>query len=42
MDYSRATDVFGWRPQRSMETILEDLKMHAEQNHQWLELTGGM
>ena len=42
MDYSRATDVFGWRPQRSVETILEDLKAHAEQNRHWLELTGGM
>jgi CDP-paratose 2-epimerase len=42
MDYSRATDVFGWRPQRTLKTILEDLKVHAEQNRQWLELTGGM
>ncbi len=42
MDYSRATEVFGWRPQRSLKTILEDLKLHAEQNPQWLELTGGL
>lgn len=42
MDYSRATRVFGWRPQQTLKTILEGLKLHAEQNHRWLELTGGM
>jgi nucleoside-diphosphate-sugar epimerase len=41
MDYSLATEQFGWRPQHSLETILDDLAKHAEQNRDWLDLTGG-
>jgi len=41
MDYSLAAEQFGWRPQRSLRTILDELASHAEQNRDWLELTGG-
>jgi CDP-paratose 2-epimerase len=42
MDYSRATEVFGWRPQRHLGATLEELARHAEENPNWLELTCGI
>jgi len=42
MDYSRATQVFGWRPQRRLGATLEELARHAEENPNWLERTCGI
>jgi CDP-paratose 2-epimerase len=42
MDYSRATAVFGWRPERSRDMILDELAAHARENRNWLKLTGAI
>ena len=40
MDSSLARDVWGWRPQTSLEDILDEIALHAEQHPHWLELSG--
>jgi CDP-paratose 2-epimerase len=40
MDHSRASEVWGWRPQTSLINILEEISLHAEQHPQWLETSG--
>jgi len=40
MDYSLATDIWGWKPQTSLNAILNEIALHAEQNPNWLELSG--
>jgi CDP-paratose 2-epimerase len=42
LDYSKATEVFGWRPRRTLDSILDEIGSHAEQNENWLQLTGGI
>lgn len=39
MDSSLASAVWDWRPTRSLESILEEIGSHAEQNPGWLELS---
>lgn len=40
MDYSLAAEVWGWQPQTSLNTILDEIAHHAEQNPNWLEISG--
>jgi CDP-paratose 2-epimerase len=40
MDSAKADEVWGWQPQISLETILEEIALHAERHPQWLELSG--
>jgi CDP-paratose 2-epimerase len=42
MDSAKAREVWGWRPQTTLEEILIEIALHAEQNPLWLELSGGM
>ena len=39
MDSSRAAAHFGWRPERPLPQILEEIALHAEQNPEWLRIT---
>lgn len=41
MDYSLAAAVWGWQPQTSLNTILDEIAHHAQQNPNWLEMSGG-
>lgn len=41
MDSRAAARRWGWKPQRGLESILEELARHAEQNPDWLERTSG-
>jgi CDP-paratose 2-epimerase len=40
MDHSLATDIWGWKPQTSLNAILNEIALHAEQNPNWLEISG--
>jgi CDP-paratose 2-epimerase len=40
MDAALAREVWGWTPQTSLETILEEIAQHAGQHPEWLELSG--
>lgn len=40
MDNTLATQQFGWRPTKSLKTILPEIAEHAERNPNWLEITG--
>ncbi len=40
MDSSIAETVWDWRPQTTLEEILTEIALHAEENPQWLELSG--
>ena len=40
LDHSRATSIWNWQPQRSLESILDEIGQHAERHPDWLELTG--
>lgn len=40
MDSTRALDEFGWRPETGLQTILEEIALHAGQHPDWLELSG--
>lgn len=42
MDYTKALQTFGWRPERGLNSILVDLALHARRNPHWLEITGGI
>ena len=39
-DYSGATGQFGWRPTRTLATILDEIAEHARKNPAWLDLVG--
>jgi CDP-paratose 2-epimerase len=39
MDYGRATQAFGWKPSRSLATILDEIADHHRQHPDWLSLT---
>jgi CDP-paratose 2-epimerase len=41
LDHSEASRRYGWRPQRTTESILEEIAEHAERHTDWLELSGG-
>jgi len=40
LDSARARTVWNWRPRRPLFSILSEIADHAEQNPDWLELTG--
>lgn len=40
MDSSLARDVWGWKPQISLRTVLEEIAVHAETHPDWIELSG--
>jgi CDP-paratose 2-epimerase len=40
MDSSFARTVWDWQPQTTLDEILTEIACHAEQNPQWLELSG--
>jgi CDP-paratose 2-epimerase len=40
MDSSLAQEVWKWTPQTSLDNILTEIAIHAEQNPNWLELSG--
>ncbi len=40
MDYSLAAEVWGWYPQTPLNAILDEIAHHAEQNPNWLEISG--
>ena len=39
MDCARAREYWNWRPETSLESVLEEIADHAEANPQWLEET---
>jgi CDP-paratose 2-epimerase len=39
MDSTRVTTCFGWRPRRSLLTILDEIAAHLDENPDWLERT---
>lgn len=41
LDCSAAAKRWDWRPQRGLETILEEIARHAEEHPDWLDLTSG-
>lgn len=40
MDSSRAGQIWDWQPQTSLNDILSEIALHAEQHPEWLELSG--
>jgi CDP-paratose 2-epimerase len=40
MDYSLATELWGWKPQTPLNAILDEIALHAERNPNWLEISG--
>jgi CDP-paratose 2-epimerase len=40
MDYSLAEEVWDWRPERSLHSILEEIAVHAETHPNWLSISG--
>lgn len=40
MDSSLAQESWGWRPTTPLQSVLEEIAFHAEQNPHWLELSG--
>ncbi len=40
MDSSRARALWGWAPETSLSSILDEIARHAEANPNWLELSG--
>lgn len=40
MDYGRTANEFGWHPQRSLSSILEEIAAHARANPLWLARCG--
>ena len=41
MDNALVRDVWGWRPETSLETILDEIARHAEEHPGWLETSAG-
>lgn len=42
MDPALAREVWGWQPQTSINAILEEIALHAEQNPDWLEVSASL
>jgi CDP-paratose 2-epimerase len=42
LDSSLARTTWGWQPQTTLQTILEEIALHAEAHPQWLELSGNL
>ena len=40
MDCSLADQIWNWKPQTSLEQILDEIACHAEQHPNWLEISG--
>jgi CDP-paratose 2-epimerase len=40
MDYSLATEVWDWRPERTLHSILEEIAVHGETHPNWLSTSG--
>jgi CDP-paratose 2-epimerase len=40
MDAALSERLWGWRPQTPLESILEEIALHAERNPHWLEVSG--
>ena len=40
MDSALAKEEWGWQPQTPIEAILEEIAEHAEQNPNWLKISG--
>jgi CDP-paratose 2-epimerase len=40
MDWDRAKSRWGWEPRIRLDTILEEIAKHAEENPDWLEICG--
>lgn len=40
MDCSRAKNVLGWEPETPLQKNLEEIALHAEQNPEWLKISG--
>jgi CDP-paratose 2-epimerase len=40
LDSARAAHAWGWRPRRSVASILEDIAAHADREPAWLDLSG--
>jgi nucleoside-diphosphate-sugar epimerase len=40
MDSSRARTEWGWQPEVGLESILEEIALHAASKPEWLELSG--
>lgn len=41
LDHSLATSLHGWNPERTVDSILEEIACHAERHPDWLEITSG-
>ncbi len=39
LDSTRASNLWGWSPKTSVETILDEIARHAENNPEWLDLS---
>jgi CDP-paratose 2-epimerase len=40
MDYRQAEQFWNWRPRRAIRAILEEIALHAQQNENWLAISG--
>ncbi len=40
MDAAQAKSVWGWEPQTALQSILEEIALHARQHPEWLEVSG--
>jgi len=40
MDSTHAEEIWGWRPQTSLDDILTEIAVHAEHHPNWLQLSG--
>jgi CDP-paratose 2-epimerase len=41
LDSSRARDAWGWQPETPVDSILEEITLHALAHPDWLEISGG-
>jgi CDP-paratose 2-epimerase len=42
LDSSMAKQVWGWEPQTSLESILQEIALHAEQHPDWLQISAAL
>ena len=42
MDHARTEADFGWRPERSLPSILDDIELHVRNHPDWLTRTGAL
>ena len=40
MDAAQAKSIWGWERQTTLQTILEEIALHAQEHPEWLELSG--